>query len=100
MTPLSSACKGLLHVYTHTYIHLPALLLSHPFSRVNLTPTQHEVEHGEQHTARGQRHQKTSPHFFSQNFLMRQSYRQGPEELRDRRAVQLPMDETLGLVWP
>ena len=35
-----------------------------------------------------------------QDFVRRQSYRQGPEELRDGRAILFPTDESWGLVRP
>lgn len=47
-------------VHVRADIHLPALLPSYTFLRVNLTPAQLEVEHGEHHTVRGQRHQETT----------------------------------------
>lgn len=49
-----------MRVHVHTDVHLPALLPSYTFSRVNLTPAQPEVEHGEHQTVCGQRHQETT----------------------------------------
>jgi len=84
----------------HTCVLLPAHLPSHTFSCVNLTPAQPEVEHGEHHTAcDGQRYQETS-NASHQNLLRKQSYHQRPDELKDRRAVLFPTDESWGLVQP
>lgn len=69
VTLLSSACKGLPHVYMYThihmYIHLPAL--THIFTCESYSNTAWSWARRASHSP-CQRHQETSPHFFSPAF--------------------------------
>lgn len=99
VTLLQAACKSLLCVYTRTLTR--TVLPSHMCSCVTLpSKTQPEAEHREQHTGCFQRHQETSTPSH-QDFLSRQWYCHGPEELGDRRIIlSSPTENSWDFVWP
>lgn len=81
-------------VCTHTLNkQCPAFL--HVFMCDSSSKTQPEADHGEQHTVCFQRHQETS----HQDFLRRQWYGHGPEELGDRRIILFPPQKCLEILY-
>lgn len=79
-------------------MHCPAL--SHVLVCDSPSKTQPEAEHREQHTGCFQRHQETSTPSH-QDFLSRQWYCHGPEELGDRRIIlSSPTENSWDFVWP
>lgn len=100
MTPLPPARRSLLRACTCAHWRTPScpLALIHVFTCESYSSTAWSWAWRASDSlwpeASGN---NTSSH---QNFLRRQSCRQGPEELGDRRAILFPTDESWSLVWP